>query len=148
MIRGFSRLTFLLMLVGLAGLGQDKITLEQAVAIALKNNPRLSADRISAQVSEEFTNELRSAYYPTVVASTTAAGATADTRLAAGVLNNPIIFNRYAAGTALSLKVFVHGADTVGILDAAQKARADYVDGRAVALPMDEPKTVYRWTPH
>lgn len=53
-----------------------------------------------------------------------------------------------SAGTALSLKVFVHGADTVGILDAAQKARADYVDGRAVALPMDEPKTVYRWTPH
>lgn len=52
-----------------------------------------------------------------------------------------------SGATALNLKVFVHGADTVGVLDAAQKARADYVDGRAVALPMADPKTVYRWTP-
>lgn len=53
-----------------------------------------------------------------------------------------------AAATALNLKVFVHGADTVGILDAAQKAQADYIDGRAVALPVAEPKTAYHWTPH
>jgi GGDEF domain-containing protein len=52
-----------------------------------------------------------------------------------------------SAAAALHLKVFVHGADTVGILDAARKARADYVDGRAVALPMAEPKSAYRWTP-
>jgi hypothetical protein len=51
------------------------------------------------------------------------------------------------AATALNLKVFVHGADTVGILEAALKARADYVDGAAVALPMAEPKAAYHWTP-
>ena len=53
-----------------------------------------------------------------------------------------------SAATALNLKVFVHGADTVGILEVAQKARADYVDGSAVALPMAEPKAAYHWTPH
>lgn len=53
-----------------------------------------------------------------------------------------------SAATAVTLKVFVHGADTVGMLEAAQKARADYIDGRAVALPMAEPKAAYRWTPH
>lgn len=53
-----------------------------------------------------------------------------------------------SAATAVNLKVFVHGADTVGMLEAAQKARADYIDGRAVALPMAEPKAAYRWTPH
>jgi len=53
-----------------------------------------------------------------------------------------------SAAAALNLKVFVHGADTVGILEAAQKARADYIDGRAVALPLAEPKAAYRWTPH
>lgn len=52
------------------------------------------------------------------------------------------------ATSALNLKVFVHGADTVGMLEAAQKARADCVDGRAVALPVAEPKAAYRWTPH
>lgn len=53
-----------------------------------------------------------------------------------------------SAAAALNLKVFVHGAHTMGVLDAAQQARADYVEGRAVALPMAEPKTAYRWTPH
>jgi len=58
------------------------------------------------------------------------------------------VLTRLVSGaSALNLKVYVHGADTVGILDAAQKARADYVDGRAVALPMAEPKSAYRWTP-
>jgi len=52
-----------------------------------------------------------------------------------------------STATAHNLKVFVHGADTVGTLEAAQKARADCIDGRAVALPLPEPKTAYRWTP-
>jgi len=52
-----------------------------------------------------------------------------------------------SAAASLNLKVFIHGADTVGLLDAARTARADYVDGRAVCLPMVEPKTAYRWTP-
>lgn len=52
-----------------------------------------------------------------------------------------------STASALNLKVFVHGADTVGLLEAAQKARADYVDGRAVALPLAEPKAAHRWTP-
>lgn len=53
-----------------------------------------------------------------------------------------------SAATAFNLKVFVHGADTVGVFETAQKAQADYVDGRAVALPMDEPKTAFHWRPH
>jgi len=50
-----------------------------------------------------------------------------------------------AAATALNLKVYVHGADTVGSLEAAQKANVDHVDGRAVAFPLVEPRTAYRW---
>lgn len=53
-----------------------------------------------------------------------------------------------STAAALNLKVFVHGADTVGLLEAAQKARADYVEGRAVALSMAEPKAAHYWTPH
>ncbi|MBI1245796.1 MAG: hypothetical protein GC202_12385 [Alphaproteobacteria bacterium] len=53
-----------------------------------------------------------------------------------------------AAAATFNLKVFVHGADTVGMLDAAQNAHADYIDGRAVAMPLTEPKTAYHWSPH
>lgn len=55
--------------------------------------------------------------------------------------------NLVSAAATFNLKVFVHGADTMGALHAAQKARVDYVDGHAVALPLDEPKTAYRWAP-
>ena len=50
-----------------------------------------------------------------------------------------------AAATALNLKVYMHGADTVGSLEAAQKANVDHVDGRAVAFPLLEPRTAQRW---
>lgn len=53
-----------------------------------------------------------------------------------------------STAAALNLKVFVHGADTLGLVEAAQKARADFVDGRAVALPMAEPKAAHHWAPH
>ncbi len=52
-----------------------------------------------------------------------------------------------SAANALNLKVFVHGADAVGALEAAKKARADYIDGAAISLPLSEPRTAYRWSP-
>ena len=60
----------------------------------------------------------------------------------------PTLSRVVSAAALHNLKVFVHGADTVGLLEAAQKAGADYVDGRAVALPLVEPKTAYHWSPH
>ncbi|MFN7918828.1 MAG: TolC family protein [Bryobacteraceae bacterium] len=87
-------------LLCLPAAGQQKLTLDSAVAIALKSNPRLAIDRINAMVSQEVVNEVRSGLYPAIFANTTAAGATTDSRIAAGGLNNPIIFNRYAAGAS------------------------------------------------
>ena len=82
--------------------GQPKITLEEAVAIAVKNHPRISLDRVNALIAGELTTQVRSGLFPAIVANTTAAGASTDSRLAAGALNNPIIFNRYAAGASVS----------------------------------------------
>ena len=52
-----------------------------------------------------------------------------------------------AAARAVGLKVFVHGADTVGFAEAAVNARADYIEGRGIAMPAAEPKTAYQWNP-
>ncbi|MBM3724515.1 MAG: TolC family protein [Acidobacteria bacterium] len=91
-----------LLLLALPLLAQEKLTLQQAVATALRSNPRMALDRIAAEMAAESLNESRSAYFPTIIASTTAAGALNESRLAAGALNNPIIFNRYAAGAAVT----------------------------------------------
>jgi outer membrane protein len=76
----------------------QRLTLEQAQAIAVQNHPRIRAAQFSAQAASQAPRELRSVYYPTAFGSLTGAGAEHDSRLTAGGLNNPIIYNRYASG--------------------------------------------------
>jgi len=93
----FSFLTF----AAAAALAQ-KLTLEEAVATAHKNNPRLSLERIQALIGDQTVQAVRSGLFPTIAANLTAAGALDESRLAAGALNNPIIFSRMAAGVSFS----------------------------------------------
>lgn len=86
---------------GLAAQTPLKLTLADAEAAALKNHPRVSADRLSAEAAKEVTTEVRSSLYPAVIASVTGAGALDNSRLAAGALNNPVIYNRFAMGATV-----------------------------------------------
>ena len=78
------------------------LTLPEAQAIALKNHPAVSAALLNALAAGQVTAEVRSAYFPTLTASVTAAGAADGSRIAAGALNNPIIYNRIASGFTVS----------------------------------------------
>jgi hypothetical protein len=48
---------------------------------------------------------------------------------------------------AAGLKVFLLGADTAGSVEAAVAAQVDCVEGRAIALPSNGPKSAYQWSP-
>jgi len=76
----------------------ERLTLKEAERIALSNHPRLRAAQLNAQAAAQTVTEARSAYFPFVFGSMTGAGAVEESRIAAGGLNNPIIFNRYADG--------------------------------------------------
>ena len=43
------------------------------------------------------------------------------------------------------LKFFLNHADTVGFVESAILAKADYVDGKGIALPVSSPKSSYGW---
>jgi len=73
-----------------------KLTLKDAEALALRNHPLLQAATFEAEAANQVTREEKSAYYPTATASLTGAGAIPDSRIAAGFLNNPTIYNRYS----------------------------------------------------
>ena len=83
-------------------LAQDALTLAEAEAIAVKNHPQVSAALLNAAAANQVTTEVRSAFFPTVFGSVTGAGALSGSRIAAGALNNPIIYNRLAAGITVS----------------------------------------------
>lgn len=80
----------------------QQLTIKDAEAIALKNNPQISIARLNALASREVSREVRSGFFPNSFVSLTAVDAPDNSRIAAGGLNNPIIFERAAVGTTLS----------------------------------------------
>ena len=77
------------------------LTLPQAEAAATKNHPRVTAALLDSLAANQVVLQTRSAWFPGVAGDFTAGGALNGSRLAAGGLNNPIIYNRVAAGISV-----------------------------------------------
>jgi outer membrane protein len=79
------------------------LTLHDAEQRALNQHPVIKAEQYSAQAAEQTVREARSAFFPTAFGAVTAAGASSDgSRLAAGALNNPSVYDRFATGIGVS----------------------------------------------
>ena len=72
--------------------GAKSLTLAEAEAIALKNNPQISVARLEALVAQQNVRIARSAFFPTATLNVTAVGAQQGSRIAAGFLNNPVLY--------------------------------------------------------
>jgi outer membrane protein len=79
-----------------------ELTLAQAEALALKNNPQITIGKLRALVARQYVREARSALLPNAYLSVTAVDANGGSRIAAGALNNSVVFSRAAAGAAVS----------------------------------------------
>lgn len=75
-----------------------KLTLREAEDLALKNHPLISAAAFQVLASGQVTTEIQSAYQPVINGNFTSGGAINNSRIQAGGLNNPIIYNRVATG--------------------------------------------------
>src|SRR5580698_4688344 len=75
-----------------------RLTVRDAEALALKNNPAISVARLSALASEQVTREVSSNLWPQAYANLTAVDARNNSRFTAGALNNPSIYTRAAGG--------------------------------------------------
>jgi outer membrane protein len=80
----------------------QSLTLQNAEQIAIQNHPQIQAATNLAAAAKAQVTQARSAYYPTVYGSLTGVVAENNSRVAAGALNNPIIFDRYANGVTVS----------------------------------------------
>jgi outer membrane protein len=77
------------------------MTLTQAEQQGLQVHPQIQASRYTAQAAREAVRETRSAYFPTAFGSVTGVESQSGSRIAAGGLNNPIIFDRFATGVTI-----------------------------------------------
>lgn len=75
-----------------------KLTLDEAEKLALEHNPNISIARLLKLAQTQVTREVRSSEMPTAIGDLTAVGAHVNSRLTAGELNNPIVYDRAAGG--------------------------------------------------
>jgi outer membrane protein len=79
------------------------LTLADAEKIALKNHPRIAAADYRALAAQEAEKEARAGYFPNANLVADAVGANDEgTRIMAGGLNNPSVYDRAAGGVQVS----------------------------------------------
>ena len=133
------KLRFIMLLIGCLGwncLAADEprfLTLREAQELALKQHPDISVATLSALAAQQVTKEVRSALLPNIFASATAVG-TADpnnTRLGAGSLNNPLIYEREADGATISQLITDFGRSSELTRSAKLRARSEQMNVQA-----------------
>jgi outer membrane protein len=122
--------------------GLIRLTVKDAEALALKNNPAISVARLSALASEQVTREVRSNLWPQAYANLTAVDARNNSRITAGGLNNPIVYRRAAGGATVSQLITDFGHTTNLVSGARLQAKADEQNAAAtkqdVLLAVDQ----------
>ena len=102
-----------------------RITVKDAEALALKNNPAISVARLSALAVHQVTREVRSNLWPSAYANLTGVDAQENSRISAGALNNPIIYERAAAGATVSQLITDFGHTTNLVASARLHEKAE-----------------------
>jgi outer membrane protein len=101
-----------------------RLTLAEAEQMALRNNPGISVAHLLALAQEQVTREARAAELPTALGSLTAVGAHLNSRITAGGLNNPVVYDRAAGGLTVSQLITDFGHTHNLVLSAKSNARA------------------------
>jgi outer membrane protein len=81
----------------------ETLSMEQAKAEALQNHPNYAAAQLRSLLAREALKETQSAFYPAASGYVTAVDTAWDnTRIMAGGLNNPSVYDRVAEGVAVT----------------------------------------------
>ncbi|MGB6431526.1 MAG: TolC family protein [Candidatus Acidiferrales bacterium] len=120
----------------------QSLTLAEAQAIALRNQPQLLGAQFTAQQAGAATAEARAAYFPQVFGNVTGVDAESDSRITAGGLNNPSVYDRFAGGVEVNQLVTDFGRTHSLVKSADLEAKSQQQNAAAtredVLLQVDE----------
>jgi outer membrane protein len=102
----------------------QELNLPQAEQIAIQNHPQIQAATHLASAAAAQVTEVRSAYYPQAYGSLTGVEAEHNSRVAAGGLNNPIIYDRFSEGFTMGQMVTDFGRTYELVKSSNLRARA------------------------
>jgi len=105
-----------------------RLSLQEAEQRALAGHPGILAAEASAQAARQVEDEAKSAYWPFIAGNVTGAAAPDNTRITAGGLNNPSVFDRVALGVTASQLVTDFGRTRALVQTQALRAEAQTRD--------------------
>ncbi|MDR3753380.1 MAG: TolC family protein [Terracidiphilus sp.] len=111
-----------------------RLTLADAERMAIAHNPNISVARLLALSQAQLTREVRSAELPTLKGDLTAVGAHENSRITAGLLNNPSVYDRAAGGLTVSQLITDFGRTHNLVRSAQSNAQAQLENERATEL--------------
>jgi len=85
-----------------SGSAGQRLTLTEAESIAIQNHPQIQAAAQLASAAAAQVKEVQSLYYPQASGAATGTYAENNSRIAAGFLNSPSVFNKFADGVSVS----------------------------------------------
>jgi outer membrane protein len=78
-----------------------RLTLAEAQRLAVQNNPQFSAANLTAAAAHQVPAQYHATFEPSLAGSFTSVGADNGSRLAAGALNNPVVYDRIGSGLSI-----------------------------------------------
>jgi outer membrane protein len=122
--------------------GGPRLTLADAEHMALQHNPNIQISHLLQLAQVQVTRQARSGELPLAVADLTAVGAHDNSRLSAGALNNPIVYDRAAGGLTVQQLITDFGRTHNLVRNAQSNARAQLETERAtvadITLAVDQ----------
>ncbi len=111
-----------------------RLTIAQAEQMAIQHNPNISIARLVALAQAQVTRQVRSVEMPMASGELTAVDAHDGSRITAGLLNNPSIYNRAAGGLTVSQLITDFGRTHNLVLSAKSNAKAQLENEHATEL--------------
>ena len=102
--------------------------------MAIRNNPNVSVARLIALAEGQVVREARAAELPMATGNLTGVDAHENSRITAGLLNNPTVYNRAAGGLNVSQLITDFGRTHNLVLSAESTAKAQMESARATQL--------------
>lgn len=125
----------LLMVAALTAAAQGrKLTLTEAIDLALKNNPRVDAARLNALATNEGITQAKSANLPQISGALTGVGSPDRTNMGAGQLQAPGVEPRASAGVNITQLITDFGRTNRLVKSAAAQALADQQVARGTRI--------------
>lgn len=118
-----------------------RLSIAEAEAIALRNNPRITIGKLRALVALQYVRETRSTLLPAASLNVTGVDSQSGSRIAAGFLNSPSLFTRAAAGTAVTQLITDFGRTTNLLASSEFQAKAE---DKTKCLPHEPQKARFR----